>query len=264
MVVAFRTVPAHVRHQVHVRLRVVSAHRAAVEVRKRRAHARLGLARRIVAAYALSVENGLDLADERVVAARAVPGPGRLRLLARGGGHRGGRRLVLVLVAARARDHLARHAHEPGAHLLQLASVLVERLDGERSVRGNCEDGAAVLLEIDLAEDVARVPRTLEADVVVPAHVARRVAVGEEAQLLRDALRNALQAFAEVDVLQIDGAGVHLVVAPVDGHPRALALLDRQRLQAVPFRECAHGHDVVVDVGKRHNERIAVALVNGH
>ena len=44
VVVALRAVTADVRHEVHVRLRVVALHLAAVEVRERRARFRLRLA----------------------------------------------------------------------------------------------------------------------------------------------------------------------------------------------------------------------------
>ena len=207
----------------------------------------LGLA--VVAADALAVEDGLDLAVEAPAARRAVPGLNLLGLLARGDGGDGRRGHILALVAADAADGLARHPHEPRTHHLQCLAIFIERLDGEGRIGRELEHARAVFLHIHGAVEDAHVPRAFHPDGVVAAGVARSVFVVEDAQLLHLAVGDAFQGLlAAVDVGHIDIAGLALEVDAVGADGRLGAGLEGNRLVVVRVGAFPKGEDVIVDV----------------
>ena len=148
-----------------------------------------------MAADAVLVEHRLDLAREAEAARRAVPGRDVAGRAVSGERQLGGGAGVAVLVAADARDDLARHGGEPAPHQLQGLALGVQRLHGDRRVGRHAEQGRAVGLDRHGAEDPLDVPRAVHADHALrAAHARIEEVVGEEAQLLDRAARDALPA----------------------------------------------------------------------
>jgi len=185
-----------------------------------------------VAPHAELVEHRLDLAGEVEPARRAVPGRDLGSSSPGGDGLFVDRAGVLPLVAAHARDHLARHGREPASHELQGLAIGVERLHGDRRVGGHAEHGRAVGLDRHGAEDSLDVPGAFHADHALrPAHPRIQVVVADHAQLLHRAPRDPGQPLARVDVREIDNPLLALEVHLVGQHRRLRSFLERHRLQ---------------------------------
>ena len=169
-------------------------------------------------------------------------------------------------MAAGAAHSFAGHADGPGAHELEGGAVGVERLEGDGRVGGHLEAGGAVRLHVHGAEHALEVPAGLHliesgGDVSARAVVAE--VVGEHAELLDRAARDAGEAGAVVDVGDVDGGGVRAGHAPVGDHGRTLPRGEEDRLEEGAVVGLGQQHDVVEGIYEVDAETAFVAELRG-
>ena len=214
----------------------------------------------VVAADAAAVEDGLDLAHE------APGGAGGIGRREGGGGAGEGRDVVDgvgAFVAAGAGDVLAGLADEPGAHELECLAAGVERLEGEGDVGGRGEEDRAVGVDGDGAEEVLHVPARLGADAFVGADLVVGVVIGEDAQGLDGAARDAGEAGAVVDVGDVDGAGARAGPDEVGEDGRDGAALDADGLAEGRALYLGQRDEVVEDVHQIDAPEVVLGRAHG-
>ncbi|OQB79021.1 MAG: hypothetical protein BWX88_04983 [Planctomycetes bacterium ADurb.Bin126] len=200
----------------------------------------------VVAAGAVAVEHGLDLVAEREAPRGSVEGRrlgrrlgGRQRRLHRRGG-------VLRLVAAGARDALARHGGHPAPHELDGRPVGVQRLEGHRRAGGDAEAGRPVRVDRNRAQHELGIPRPVQPDAVrLGAHALVGELVADDADGLDRAAGHAGQRGPGVDVgdgdLGVAAGGVDLV----GDDRRARRGAKRERLEQGVALGLVDEHEVV-------------------
>jgi len=230
VIIALRARTAHERVQGDVRGREIAPAWLGLgcEIRQRPA---VVLTLTVVAADAVAVQHRLDLAFEAESAHRAVPGRDRGRPRLAGVPVLRRRAGVLRFVAAHARQHFARHGRKPAAHDLQRPALLVQRLDGNRQVGRHLEDRGAVRSDGHGPVDHPHVPRSVDADVNVAAHARIGVVVRVHPEFLHRPARHVPQAFAAIDVGQVNGGLVLGQIDAVRYHRRPFHLLHGNRLE---------------------------------
>ena len=167
----------------------------------------------IVAANAITVQDGLDFTVKTETPHRAIEGfdPGRgfahrqSLVVVRGGG-------VQLFVAADTGLDLAGPRGSPTAHQGHGAAFFIEWLQGDGLVSGHHEVGRAVGFDRHGADDPFDIPGAINTDAVhLAADVVIGEVVGEKPQLLDRAPRHVLEAGSLVDVHDLEtGVGFAL------------------------------------------------------
>ena len=167
-----------------------------------------------MAADAAAVEHGLHFAQETEAVRFFVPPRGeRLRSAA----HRLGdallqRRGAGGFVAADTGERFARHGDQPAAHQLQRRAVFVERLNGDGGAVRHAHHHGAVGVDRHGSQNALGVPAAFDGQCVVSADVAVAVAVGQQAQRFDRSARDAGEAGACIDVLNVKNGFVRIEI----------------------------------------------------
>ena len=143
-----------------------------------------------------------------------------------------GRRSHTVFVAPDAGNVFAGHAGQPTAHQLKRLTLGIERLDRDRRVGRNAEQGRSVGLDRHRAQHAFDFPGPVGADPMVDAgDPAIAELVGEQSQRLDRIARQSLEARALVDVQQVHDRILPLRLHAFTNYGRRRGGPKRQRLE---------------------------------
>ncbi len=194
--------------------------------------AAIGACFAIVAASAMFVQHGLQLAVIVITPVRAEPGGNLRGAPANRDAGVCRRRRILALMASRAGNRFAPHPRKPAAHQLQRLALPVKGLNRNRGIRGHTEISGTVFLHRHDAQNDPHVPRPFHAHHGLgTAHVGIQKMVGKQAQRLDRAPGDIAQPVAPVHIGKIHQGIIPVRVHDVGNHRGYGRLLKGNRFE---------------------------------